>query len=60
MPSSKPAEAEIRRIAREVKAVARCFKVDVDQVIDVARRHFAEIETTATPKTRKCHEKRDA
>ena len=59
MPSSKTAEAEIRRIAREVKAVARCFKVDVDDVIDVARRHFAEIETTA-PKTRKCHEKQDA
>ena len=57
MPSSKPAEQEIRRLAREVKAIAVAYRVTPNDVIAVARRHYAAADAAAAPATpaaRKC------
>jgi len=57
MPSSKTAEAEIRRLAREVKAIAVAYQVKPNDVIAVARRHFAAADAQTpppVPATRRC------
>jgi len=54
MPSSKPAEQEIRRLAREVKAIAVAYRVTPNDVIATARRHFAaaDVQTAPAPRSR--------